>query len=119
LQSSVSALQRYFYRPHGAPFDALKYNRYFEHFVVSKTCPKSFDAAQGASASDSHVSQHHAAPCLDDAPPGQQHFVCPRRRGEPPLCRLEMKFPRQNIRRKSPCDLRGGLAGNRPLPKIR
>eukprot|EP00959_Pyramimonas_sp_CCMP1952_P083516 1746080-Pyramimonas_sp.AAC.1 len=30
---------------------------------------------------------------MDQAPQGQRHFVCPRQRGEAPICRLEMKFP--------------------------
>ena len=32
---------------------------------------------------------------MDSAPLGHRYFVYPRQRGEAPLCRLEMKFPRQ------------------------
>lgn len=51
--------------------------------MVSKTCPTSL---QDASQEDIIMDQAH-----DSA----RHFVYPRRRGEAPLCRLEMKFPRQ------------------------
>ena len=34
-------------------------------------------------------------PRLDEAPPGQKFFIYPKLRGEHPICRLEMKFPKQ------------------------
>ena len=37
----VSPLLRYFYRPPCEPFSLLKYNEYYEHFMISPTCPHS------------------------------------------------------------------------------
>lgn len=91
LNSSISLLQRYFYRPFGPPFDTLLYNQYFEQFVVTKECPKRFQPS--AVTPDASAPSQQSS--LDRAPPGQQFYVSPRTRGEAPLCRLEMKFPRQ------------------------
>ena len=33
-------------------------------------------------------------PTIDDAPAGQEWFVYTRLRGEAPVCRLEMKYPK-------------------------
>jgi len=75
--TSLSPLARYFCRPAGDAFDGLRYYEYFEQFMVAPKCPKAVVAV------------------LDAAPPGQQHFVYDRCRREEPVCRLEMKYPKQ------------------------
>ena len=112
LESAISPLQRYFFRPQKVPYIQLRYHKYFEDFVVSKTCPDKLqwhfpglfpDAkAPHATCTDNiwtdpsnQAVQHDVPPTLDEAPAGSRHFVYLRTRGEHPLCRLEMKFPRQ------------------------
>ena len=92
LVTSISPLLRYFYRPRCLPFTALKYHEYFEHFSVSKNCPKTlqgrFPLLFQSSDDASHPEQRLlldmpgspycgmlVQPCLDTAPDGQQHFV--------------------------------------------
>ena len=99
LRTSISWLQRYFYRPAREPFLSLRYHEYFERFMVVKSCPRHlqpffpalFPAAQGQ-ASSSFMGN---IPTLDEAPVNQRHFVYDKQRGENPICRLEMKYPKQ------------------------
>ena len=112
VTQTVSPLQRYFYRPPTQPYLQLKYHEYYEFFMVSAVCPVSLKhffpnlfacISAGATHDDDHTlilqgntsQTFHVPPTLDSAPSGQKHFVYRRLRGEPPLCRLEMKFPRQ------------------------
>ena len=69
---------------------------------VSKTCPKSlqrhFPALWPSAAAGSEQGLAEdivGGPTLDAAPAGQQHFVYKKQRGENPICRLEMKYPKQ------------------------
>ncbi len=110
--NTVSQLQRYFHRPKRPPYLQMLYHEYFEQFVVTKLCPNKFhgcfpdifpEAGQSALAESERTwvdpmqpaKRHPAPPVLDEAPPGCKHFVRIRVRGEQPVCRLEMKFPRQ------------------------
>ena len=97
LADTISQLQRYFYRPRRSPWLELRYREYFEKFVVTKTCGKTwkpyFPSLFTETSAPSKLSD--VAPALDDAPAGKQFLVCPRVHGEPPLCRLQMKYPKQ------------------------
>ena len=95
VSSRVSQLQRYFHRPREPEFLSLRYYEYFERFMVSATCPKSLRPWSDAiSVVPSPAEPTHAV-WLDDAPEGLKHFVYRRQKGVPPVCRLEMKYPRQ------------------------
>ena len=39
--------------------------------------------------------QHNIPPVLDEAPKGVKHFFRLRLRGEQPICRIQMRFPRE------------------------
>jgi hypothetical protein len=79
LDSHVSLLQRYFYRPKRQPWSGLKYCEYFEDYIVSKNCPRAlpcrfphiFPEAPAASA---HQNPITISPVLDEAPAGN-HFL--------------------------------------------
>ena len=94
-------LQRYFFRPKREPFISLKYNEYYEQCRISKTCPKGLQHHFPALFPTEPASQSSRqatcgfAPALDCAPAGQQHFVYEKQRGDRPICRLEMKYPKQ------------------------
>ena len=97
LADSISQLQRYFHRPKREPWLALRYHEYFEQYVVTKSCAKTWQSSFPSlfPASTTDCADMVAPPVLDDAPQGKQFFVCPRVHGEPPLCRLQMKYPKQ------------------------
>ena len=71
--------------------------------MVTKNCPRAmmhafpdlFDASGASRSPALQLLADTLAPSLDNAPEGCKFFVYPRQRGEQPLCRLEMKFPRQ------------------------
>ena len=99
LQTSISMLQRYFCRPKREPFLCCKYFEYFERFMVAKTCPQTVrpyfpDLFPGVSAPPP-AGGMAVQPALDEAPSSRQAFVYEQQRGERPVCRLEMKFPKQ------------------------
>ena len=98
LETGISPLMRYFSRPAGSVFDALKYNEYFEQFMVSVTCPVALrDRVTLGTSDGARAAPTDLAPrlCLDTAPPPRQRYVYSRCRGQAPLCRLEIKFPNQ------------------------
>ena len=142
MQSHVSALQRYFCRPASPCFANLKYREYFEMYMVAPRCPVLLRVHFPALFPEHHAAAADCRPpdvAIDQGPPGQTCFVYPRQRGEAPLCRLEMKYPRQkevfylrhmllNYPKNSFSDCRrqwqnipvprGGHAGNRTLRSV-
>eukprot|EP00959_Pyramimonas_sp_CCMP1952_P020875 440244-Pyramimonas_sp.AAC.1 len=66
--------------------------------MVAARCPMPLRAHFPAHFPEHRPAQPAARPAdvaVDRAPPGRTCFVYPRQRGEAPLCRLEMRFPRQ------------------------
>ena len=95
LDASVSAMQRYFYRPLEALFAQLLYTEYYEQYMVTKSCPVALRGNFPELFPGNTLPPEGQIAYLDRAPGKQKCFVYRRQRGETPVCRLEMKFPRQ------------------------
>ncbi len=96
VSTRVSSLQRYFYRPQIPHIQGLRYYEYFEQYMVAPTCPQGLHLLNVDDlATSGHLHSGHEVAYRDMAPPGQEHYVYKRQRGVSPVCRLEMKYPRQ------------------------
>ena len=96
---AVSPLLRHFARPDHEKYNDLIYFEYFESFIVSSRCPVMFRHVFPSWHPEAQTSTNASTPPdsihLDQAPVGSRCFVYERLRRERPLCRLEMKYPKQ------------------------